>query len=153
MRAQGGADVVAGQEFEPEVEFWSMWFPICNKAGFADDNFGAVAVCKKLGFTSGTARATGRFHQGTKQPFKFGPDETADEQGFRFGMGLSKCLDGETLEECKLISSRNPNHGKSLFGNRRDFTCWKGNRNPKDGVAVTCSGGRSLGWCLVCPVS
>merc|ERR1719422_1033998 len=48
-----GNNVVAGSAYQPYVFYQSAWYPICGH-WFWNNNNGATAVCKKLGFAEGT---------------------------------------------------------------------------------------------------
>ena len=88
------------------------WFPICGH-WFWDDNNGATAFCRKLGYPSGTVTRT--FH-------------SYDEESIKVG----GCKPGEDLTSC----SNGGNKYIALMG-LATSTCRPGH---KEGISVTCSG-------------
>ena len=110
VRAQGGKKVEAGKAFVPEVLFEKKYFPICGHFFWDNDN-GATAVCKLLGFKSG----------------KRGKTSAAFDVD---AMPVGDCKPGEPLTKCT--------GGGNGWGqlDYRNGWCKKGT---KVGVTVTCS--------------
>jgi hypothetical protein len=108
--------IQAGQAFVPEVWYNGLYYPICGNC-FWDNNEGATAVCKDLGFTSGEISV--RFNS---PGLGFSKD----------AMPVGSCNPGETLDKC----SGGCHNG---WGNFEQSGGWC-KQGKTVGVAVTCTG-------------
>ena len=111
VRAEGGSAIVRGQAFYPEVFHGGTWHPICGHY-YWDDDEGASAVCRALGFERGTRQITRRRSPGDAMP-------------------VGRCRAGEALTACTA--------GGNAWGrlSYRGSYCATGQRV---GVQVTCRG-------------
>jgi hypothetical protein len=82
VRAEGGADIVPGEAFVPEVYYaqGSSFRPICGHHFWNNDN-GATTMRKCLGFHRGTVVASGAAHSTDSIP-------------------VGACHSGEALDMC-----------------------------------------------------
>ena len=89
VRAAGGKSVTPGVAFVPEVMYNGQWSPICGHY-FWDNNNGAAAVCKILGFSGGMLELTHTAYSSDAMP-------------------VGNCNAGEALTSCT--------HGGNDWGN------------------------------------
>ena len=111
VRAEGGAKVVPGEGFVPEVLFEGKYYPICGHY-FWDNDYGAETVCKALGFNDGAhARTSAKYEE--------------------HAMPVGKCNSGQPLDECS--------GGGNAWGNLDLNNGWC-NSGKDIGVEVVCTG-------------
>ena len=101
-----------GKAFVPEVSYQGKWYPICGHY-FWDNDTGATAVCKLLGFERGSYTSTRAKYEVDAMP-------------------VGDCKAGEELTKCT--------GGGNAWGNFNDRNGWC-KKGQNIGVTVTCDKG------------
>lgn len=103
-----------------------VWSPVCGPY-FWDNNNGATAICRKLGFLSG------KFYRRSYSRYDVQTRKFTANSIYKDAMPVGKCRAGEELHKCT--------GGGNAWGNLTKYSNCKKGQNAA--VEISCHGGRA----------